>query len=187
MYIRSLQLCSASAVSAALRGSSSFSCVCWSFTFSGVGVVWSQVCGPSCDSWVWDSCDAQLRRPDALASGHTLSFCHCGSLPCELVGRVRASVPAFFWWCSPSLVLGSVWRQWPLGGPGTCSFLGPYLGFSLSLPVLATGLRWLGFLLGCPPSVALLRRLLPWLFVRYLLACPHRAAVPLASWVLWCS
>ena len=40
-------------VSAALRGSSSFSCVCWSFTFSGVGVVWSQVCGPSCDSWFW--------------------------------------------------------------------------------------------------------------------------------------
>ena len=46
-----------------------------------------------------------------------------------LVGRVRASVPTFFWWCSPSLVLGFAWRLWPLGGPGTCSFLGPYLGF----------------------------------------------------------
>ena len=33
--------------------------------------------------------------------------------------------------------------------------------FSLSLPVLATGLRWLGFILGCPPSVASLRRLFP--------------------------
>ena len=46
-----------------------------------------------------------------------------------MAGRVRASVPAFFWWCSSSLVLGSAWRLWPLGGPGTCSFLGPYLGF----------------------------------------------------------
>ena len=79
LYIGFLQLCpapafgAATAVSAALRGSSSFSCVCWSFTF-GVGVVWSQVCGPSCDSWVWDSSDARLRRPDALASGRTISF-----------------------------------------------------------------------------------------------------------------
>ena len=46
-----------------------------------------------------------------------------------LVARVRALVPAFFWWCSPSLVPGSAWRLWPLGGPGTWSFLGPYLGF----------------------------------------------------------
>ena len=48
-----------------LRGSSSFSCVCLSFTFFGVGVAWSQVGGPSCDSWVLDSSDARLRRPDA--------------------------------------------------------------------------------------------------------------------------
>ena len=34
----------ATAVSAALRGSSSFSCVCGSFPFPGVGLVWSQVC-----------------------------------------------------------------------------------------------------------------------------------------------
>ena len=46
-----------------------------------------------------------------------------------LVGRVRASVPTFFWWCSPSLVLGFTWRLWPLDGPGPCCFLGPYLGF----------------------------------------------------------
>ena len=32
-----------------------------------------------------------------------------------LVGRVRASVPTF-WWCSPSLVLGFAWRLWPFGG-----------------------------------------------------------------------
>ena len=72
-------------VSAALRSSSSFSCVCWSFTFSGVGVAWSQVCGPSCDSWVLDSSDARLCRPDALASGRTLSFCRRGSLPWAFV------------------------------------------------------------------------------------------------------
>ena len=33
-------------------------------------------------------------------------------------------------------------------------FLGLTLGSSLSLPVLAAGLRWLRFILGCPPSVA---------------------------------
>ena len=113
MYIRSLQLCpapafgAATAVSAALHGSSSFSCVCWSFTFSGVGVVWSQVCGPSCDSWVWDSSDARLRRPDALASGRTPFFCHCGSLPCEFVrtwvGGLRPCLAPSWWWPCPLL------------------------------------------------------------------------------------
>ena len=73
------------------------------------------------------------------------------------------------------------WRLWPLDGPGTCSFLGLTLGSSLSLPVLAAGLGWLRFILGCPPSVASLRRLLPWFFVGYLLDCPHGAAVPLDS------
>ena len=42
---------SAKAVSAALRGSSSSSCVCWSFTFFwSWGGFWSHVGGPSCDS-----------------------------------------------------------------------------------------------------------------------------------------
>ena len=59
--------------------------VCLSFTFAGVWVVWSQVCGPSCDSWVLDSSDARLRRPDALASGRTLSFCRRGFLPWAFV------------------------------------------------------------------------------------------------------
>ena len=40
-------------------------------------------------------------------------------------------------------------------------FLALTLGSSLSLPVLADGLRWLRFILGCPPSVASLWRLLP--------------------------
>ena len=63
-------------------------------------------------------------------------------------------------------------------------FLGLTLGSSLSLPVLAAGLRWLRFILSCPPSVASLRWLLPWFFVGYLLACPCGVAVPLDSWVL---
>ena len=80
-----------------------------------------------------------------------------------------------------------------LGGSGRlvvqapAIFLGIALGSSLSLPVFADGLRWLRFILGCPPSVASLWRLLPWFFVRSLLACPRGAAVPLDSWVLWCS
>ena len=61
-------------------------------------------------------------------------------------------------------------------------FLNLTLGSSLSLPVLAAGLRWLRFILGCPPSVASLWRGLTWFFIRYWLACPHGAAVPLDSW-----
>ena len=61
-------------------------------------------------------------------------------------------------------------------------FLYLTLGSSLSLPLLAGGLRWLRFILGCPSSVALLWRGLTWFFVRYWLACPHGAAVPLDSW-----
>ena len=60
---------------------------------SGVGVAWSQVCGPSCDSWVLGSSDARLCRPDTLASGRTLSFCRRSSLPWAFVrawvGRLR--------------------------------------------------------------------------------------------------
>ena len=67
---------------------------------------------------------------------------------------------------------------WPLDGPGTYLTLGS----SLLLPVLAAGLRWLRFILGCPPSVASLWRGLTWFFIRYWLACPHGAAVPLDSW-----
>ena len=97
--------------------------------------------------------------------------------------------------CGVSGVCGLCWRSrlpfmvrhglgfvdcilWLLVGPGTCCFLEPWL---------AAGLRWLGFILGCPPSVASLWRVLTWFFVRYLLACPHDAAVPLDYWVRWCS
>ena len=75
--------------------------------------------------------------------------------------------------------------RWLVQAPAI--FLDFTLGPSVSLPVLADGLRWLRFILGCPPSVASLWRLLPWFFVKYLLACPRRVAVPLDSWVLWCA
>ena len=62
---------------------------------------------------------------------------------------------------------------------------GPFLGFFPFASRLTAGLRWLGFLLHCPPSVASLWRVLKWFFVSCLLACPHGAAVPLDSWVQW--
>ena len=39
--------------------------------------------------------------------------------------------------------------------------------------MLPANLRWLRFLLGCPPSVASLWWGLTWFFIRYWLACPH--------------
>ena len=66
-------------------------------------------------------------------------------------------------------------------------FSGTFLGFFPLASRLAAGLRWLGFILGCPPSVASLWRVLTWFFVRYLLACPDDVTVPLGYWVRWCS
>ena len=65
-----------SAVSAAPRGWSSFSGLCWPFTCSCGGVVWSHVCGPSCCSCVLGSCGVSV----AL-------FCRLGllrALPCQV-------------------------------------------------------------------------------------------------------
>ena len=95
---------------------------------------------------VLDSSDARLHRPDALASGRTLSFCRRGSLPWALfglglVGRVRASVPPFFWWCSPSLVLGFRLAPLAVGWSRHLLFLGPYLGF---FPLASSVGCWLG-------------------------------------------
>ena len=70
--------------------------------------------------------------------------------------------------------------RWMVQSPDVFLYL--TLGSSLSLPVLAAGLRWLRFILGCPPSVASLWRGWTWFFIRYWLACPHGAAVPLDSW-----
>ena len=141
----------------------------------GFGLFWSSV-APS----------------DALTSGRTLSlFSRRGFLPWAFVrtwvSRLRSCLgsylllevlsfpgPGFRWavsavWLSRRLVF-----SWNLS-----------LGSSLSLPVFADGLGWLRLILGYPPSVAWLWRLLPWLFVRYLLACPRGAAVPLDSLILW--
>ena len=89
---------------------------------------------------VLDSSDARLHRPDALASGRTSPFVavdlFLGRLfGLGLVGRVRASVPPFFWWCSPSLVLGFRLAPLAVGWSRHLLFLGPYLGFPLASSV----------------------------------------------------
>ena len=155
-------------------------------------MAWSQVCGPSATPGFWTllmlGCAVLTPQPLAAPSPFVAVDFFLGRLfGLGLVGRDHSSVPTFFWWYSPSLVLVFAWRFWPFGGPGACCFLGSYLGFFPLASRLADGLRWLRFILGCPPSVASLWRLLPWFFVRYLLACPRGAAVPLVSWVLWCS
>ena len=142
----------------------------------------------------WALLESRLRRSDALTSGRPLSFFSCRRfLPWAFVktwvGRLRSCFgsylllgvlsfpcPGFRWavpavWFSRRLVFS--WN--------------PSLGSFLSLPVFADGLGWLGLILGYPPSVAWLWRLLPWFFVRYLSACPRGAAVPLDSLFLWCS
>ena len=83
--------------------------------------------------------------------------------------------------------LGSWTRALAVGWSWYLLFSGPFLGFFPLASRLAVGLRWLGFLLNCPPSVALLWRVFTWFFVRCVLACPHGAAVPLDSWVRRCS
>ena len=127
-----------------------------------------------------------------------------GYAPCVRVLLLRWCLLGLKVWspCCPSLTLGWVYfwpavsqafvarhglgfvdaysGRWMVQVPDVFLYLN--LGSSLSLPVLAAGLRWLRFILGCPPSVASLWRGLPWFFIRYWLACPHGAAVPLDSW-----
>ena len=142
----------------------------------------------------WALLESWLCRSDALACGRTLSlFSRRGFLLWAfvrtLVGRLRSclgsylllevlSFPCPGFRCAVPAVLSSrrLVFSWNLS-----------LGSSLSLPVFADGLGWLGLILGYPPCVAWLWRLLPWFFVRYLSACPRGAAVPLDSLVLWCS
>ena len=130
---------------AALRGSSSFSFVCWSFTFSGVGVDWSQVGGPSCDSWFWTllmlGCTILTPYPLAAPSPFVAVDLFLGRLcGLGLVGRVCASVPPFFWWCSPSLILGFRLAPLAVGWSRHLLFLGPYLGF---FPIVSSVGCWL--------------------------------------------
>ena len=88
-------LWAAKEVSAALRGSPSFSCVCWSFTFFW-SFGWFLVTGwwPLLRLLVLDSSDARLHLPDALASAST-----------PISGRWMVQAPAFSWalpWVLPS-------------------------------------------------------------------------------------
>ena len=142
----------------------------------------------------WALLESRLRRSDALASGRALSFFSCrGFLPWAFV---RTSVGRLRYCLDSYLLLGEL--SFPCLGfcwvvPAV--WLSRHLVFSwnlslrsfLLLPVFAVGLGWLVLILGYPPSVAWLWSLLPWFFVRYLLACPRGAAVPLDSLVLWCS
>ena len=68
--------------------------------------------------------------------------------------------------------LGSWTRALAVGWPWYLLFSGPFLGFFPLAFRLAAGLRWLGFLLHCPPSVASLWRVLTWFFVRWLVGLP---------------
>ena len=158
-------------------------------------MVWSQVCDPTCSSWVLGSSGVSVAPFCRLSLWQhpLLLFSRWGFLlgrlsGLGLVGCDPAWVPAFFWGNSPSPVRGFRWAvpavwlsrllvfSWSL-----------YLGSFLSLPVFAAGLRWFRLIPGCPPSVAWRWRLLRWFFVRYLSACPRGATVPLDSLVLWYS
>ena len=158
-------------------------------------MAWSQFCGPTCSSCVLGSSEVSVApfcrlslRPHPLLMFSRLGFFLGRLLGLGLVGCGPAWVPAFFWGNSPSLVLIFSWRFLQFGCPGSwCFSWNLYLGSFLSLPVFADGLGWLRLILGCPPSVAWQWRLLPWFFVRYLLAYPRGAAVPLDSLVLRCS
>ena len=152
-------------------------------------MAWSQVCGPTCSSWVLGSSGVSV----APFWPHPLLFSRLGFLPWAFVrtwvGRLRSCLGSYlllgelsfpcpgFCWAVPAVWLSRLLVfSWNL-----------YLGSFLLLPVFAAGLRWFRLILGCPPSVAWLWRLLPWFFVRYLSACPRGATVPLDSLVLRCS
>ena len=143
----------------------------------------------------WALLGSLLRRSVALASGRTLSLCfsRLGFLPlvfvrtwvgrlrsclgsCLLLGELSFPCPGF------RLAVPAVWLSRPLEFSWNLC-----LGSFLSLPVYADGLGWLQMVLGCLPSVAWQRRLLPWFSVRYLSACLRGAAGPLDSSVLLCS
>ena len=143
----------------------------------------------------WALLGSRFRRSVALASGRTLSLCfsRLGFLPwafvrawvgrlrsclgsCLLLGKLSFPCPGF------RLAVPAVWLSRILQFSWSLC-----LGSFLSLPVFADSLGWLRMVLGCPPSVAWRRRLLPWFSVRYWSACPRGAAVPLDPSVLRCS
>ena len=133
-----LLVCSVSGVCGLRRGG--LGCPSWfvilflcllSFTFSGVGVAWSQVCGPSCDSWVLVFSDARLCRSDTSASGRTLSFCRRGFLPWAFVrtwvSRPRPCLGSYLLVVLPFPCPGFRWATLAVGWSR-------HLLFSLALP-----------------------------------------------------
>ena len=186
--------CEVSAVSAALRGWSSFCCVSLSSPALAGQVVWSQFFGPSC-------CSCGLSSHGVSAA----AFCSLGLLSHPLLLLFLAWVSSFGvcsglgWkaavlsWILPSFGRGSpslvlvvfAWLFQLFCCPGSLSFLNSLLGFLSSrfqCVLIARG-DW-RLVLGYPPSVAWLREVLPCFSVRGLSACPSGAAVPLGSSVL---
>ena len=149
---------------------------------AGVVGILHPVSGCSSCGGVCLVCSLQVRSPccPSLTLG---CVCFWPAVSQAFVGCVDGlGCPSWF-----VTALGSWTRALAVGWSWYLLFSGPFLGFFPLASRLAAGLRWLGFLLHCPPSVASLWRVLPWFFVRCLLACPHGAAVPLDSWVQWCS
>ena len=136
--------------------------VCLSFTCSWVGVVWSQVCGPTCSSCVLGSSGVSVAPFCRLRlwPHPLLLFSRLGFLPWAFVrtwvGRLRSCLGSYlllgalsfpcpgFRWAVPAVWLSR--RQ--------VFFWNLYLGSFLLLPVFADGLGWLRLILGYPPSVA---------------------------------
>ena len=144
--------CEVCAVSAALRGWSSFCCVCLSFTCSCGTGCWSQFFGPSCCS-----CGLSSRGVSAAA------FCPLGLLSHPLLLLFLAWVSSFgicSGWGWKAAVLSRILPSFGRGSPSLvlifslgCSncllsrlleFLELFAGVSfLSLPVFADSSGWL--------------------------------------------
>ena len=156
---------------------------------------WLVLCGPTCSSCVLGFsgvsvapfCRLSLWSHPLLMLFLAWVFFLWRLFGLGLVGCSPAWVPAPFWGNSPSLVLVFAWWFLQFGCPGSWSFLGIFAWVLSSRFQCADSLWWLRMVLGYPPSVAWRLRLLPWFSVRYLLACPRGAAVPLDSSVLRCS
>ena len=129
---------------------SSFSCLCLSFTCSWVGVVWSQVCGPTCSSCVLGSSGVSVAPFCRLSlwPHPLLLFSRLGFLPWAFVrtwvGRLRSCLGSYLLFGVLSfpcplavevvtLVLCQVLVGWPSWGFSASGFLGPvvFLVFTL--------------------------------------------------------
>ena len=181
------QLAAKFAVSAALRGSSSCSCLCLSFTCSWVGVVWLQVCGPTCSSCVLGSSGVSVApfcrlgfwsHPlPSLVPRWASAFGVCWTW----VGRLRSCLGSCLLLVgnSPSLVLVVfAWRFLLCVCPGSLCFSCTLSwGSSSRFQFFADSSGWLRIALGYPPSVAWRRGVLPWFFCQGLVGLPSWGCV----------